>query len=150
MKNKILKKLFFKINYLTEKLYLIIYQITIVFTLLFYTLIKGASGHQFKITNEEITYFLLLFLAFVLTGFYKEKESFSSFFNKIILYLLLVFSVVTFGIALYFFYFSITFDYEFWESPIMIITIFLILPIIFIWCNFYLIKKIIKKIRNNV
>ena len=143
-----MNKLFLKINYLTKKLYLIIYQITIAFTLLFYVVLKGATGHKFIISNEEILYSLLLFSAFILCGFYKEKERFGENFNKVILYLLLVLSIITFGIAVYFLYFSITFDYEFWESPIMITITGFLLPIIFTWCNFYLIKKVIKELRK--
>ena len=66
--------------------------------------------------------------------------------NNIIFYLFIVFATITLGISLYFLYFSITFDYEFWESPIMISITGFILPIIFAWINFYLIKKIIKEL----
>ena len=54
---------------LTEKFYLIIYQITIPFILFFTFVLKGASGHKITITNEEVVYSSLLFLAFVLSGF---------------------------------------------------------------------------------
>ena len=131
---------------LTEKTHLIVYQLTIIFTLFFYTVLKFATGHKFKITKEELIYAIVLFLAFLFSGIYKERLKFGKMFNKTILYLLLIFALITFFIALYFFGYSITFDYEFWESPLMILFTGFILPIIFMWCNFYLIKNIVKKI----
>lgn len=143
-----MKKLFFKINNLTEKLYLIIYQITIVFTLFFYVVIKGASGHQFIITNEEKGYSLLLFLAFLLSGFYKERRRFNRSVKKLILYLLLLFSIVTFGMSIYFLYFTFTFDYGFSVELIFVFFVFFLLPMLFTWCNFYLIRNIIKELKK--
>lgn len=132
-----------KFIYLTEKIHLIIYQITLGFAAFFYLLMKGATGHKFIITNEEIIYFIILFSAFVVSGFYKETKRFSKNFNIVVLYLFLVFTLLTFAISLYFLYFSFNFDYEY---SIMVFFLFYLVPIIFSWCNFYLIKKIIKKI----
>ena len=88
---------------LTEKIHLIVYQLTICFALFFYTILKFASGHKFKITNEELIYSIILLLAFLFSGIYKERLKFSKKFNKAILYLLLVFAFMTFFISLYFF-----------------------------------------------
>lgn len=143
-----MNKIILKINKITEKAHLIIYQIVIVFALFFYFLLKGATGHKFVITGEEIFYSAILFLAFVLSGLVKENKKLGEKTNKAILYLFLVFSIATFGMSVYFLYFSITFDYGFWENPIMISITGFILPIVFTWCNFYIIKKIIKELRK--
>lgn len=143
-----MNKLILKINKITEKVHLILYQVTIAFALFFYFLLKGATGHKFVITSEEIFYLAILFLAFVLSGLVKENKKLGEKTNKAILYLFLVFSIATFGMSVYFLYFSITFDYGFWENPIMISITGFILPIVFTWCNFYIIKKIIKELRK--
>jgi RsiW-degrading membrane proteinase PrsW (M82 family) len=139
-------KIVLKFLNLTEKLYLHIYQIAIVLVVFFYALLKGATGHQFIISIEEKMYFLLLFFAFVLSGFYKERKRFGKKNNKVILWMFLVFSIITFVITFCFFFFSITFNYKFWESPIIISLTGFVLPILFIWCNFYLIRNIVKEL----
>lgn len=143
-----MNKIVLKIKEFFLKSYLTIYMITIIFAMLFYIVLKGATGHKFVISNEEKIYSLLLLLAFVLSGFYKERKRFFKIFNKVIVYMLLPFSIITFGMSLYFLYFTFTFDYGFWENAIMITSIFFILPIIFTWCNFYLIKNLIKELRK--
>ena len=110
---------------LTERFYLIIYQITIPFILFFTFVLKGASGHKITITNEEVVYSSLLFLAFVLSGFYKERRNFSRKINKVILYLLLFLSIVTFGMSFCFLYFTFTFDYGFSVELIFVFFCFL-------------------------
>ena len=143
-----MNKIVIKIKDLSEKLHLIVYQLIIVFVILFYVVLKGATGHKFVVTNEEKIYFTLLLLTFVLSIFYKVREKFGKKISKIILWMLIIFAILTFGMAIYFFYFSITFDYEFWENAIIITSIFFILPIIFIWCNLYLIRKIINELKK--
>ncbi|PQJ80502.1 hypothetical protein [Polaribacter porphyrae] len=138
-----MKKIILKINNLTEKLHLIIYQITIAFTLFFYFVLKGATGHKFVITSEEVIYSILILLAFIFSGLYEERGKFGQSFNKVISCLLLIFAILTFVMALYYLYFTFTFDYGFKEE-----LIFFLLPILFTWCNFYLIKKIIKELRK--
>ena len=143
-----MKKLVSKFLILTEKLHLIVYQLTLVFVLFFYTLLKFASGHQFIITNEDIIYSVILFLSFILCGLYKKRLEFGSKTKKTILYFFLVFAFITLGISLYFLCNSINFDYEFWESPIMILFVGFILPILFTWFNFYIIKNIIQELKT--
>lgn len=140
-----MSKVLLKINNLTEKIYFIFYQTTIVFALFFYAVLKLVSGHKFMITNEEKVYSAILFIAFILSGFYKQSVKFSEKVNKVILYLFLFFAIFTFGMALYFLYFSITFEYGFWENPIIISITGFIMPILFIWFNYFLIIKNLKK-----
>ena len=118
----------------------------IAFSLFFYFVLKGATGHKFVITNEEKVYSLLIFLAFICTGLYKERAKFGEKFSKTISYLLLISAFLTFVMVLYFLYFTFTFNYEF---HIEILFFFFFLPIIFIWCNFYLIKKLVKELRKK-
>ena len=141
-----MSKIIIKINNLTEKLHLIIYQVTIAFSLFFYFVLKGATGHKFVITNEEKIYSLTVFIAFILSGLYKEREKFGNFFYRIISYLLLIFAFLTFAMSLYFLFYTFTFDYGFKEDIIFILLVFFLLPIIFVWCNFYLIKKVVKEL----
>lgn len=139
-----MNKTILKIINLTEKLHLIVYQVTIAFSLFFYFVLKGATGHKFVITNEEIFYSIILFLAFVLSGLFKENKNLGVKTNKLILYLLLFFSTITLGMTLYFLYYTFTFNYGFDSGIIFILMTFFLLPIVFSWCNFYLIKKIVK------
>ncbi|MCL7753747.1 hypothetical protein [Polaribacter sp. Z022] len=130
---------------LTEKLYLIIYQFTIPAVLFFTFLLKGASGHKIVITNEEIVYTIILLFSFLFSGLFKEKDKFSGAFKKVILYSLLLFALLTFLMSIYFLYFTFTFDYGF---TVEVLLIFFVIPIIFTWCNYYLIKKVIQELRK--
>ena len=144
-----MKKYFKNFTGFINRNHLNIYMITIAFSIFFYALLKGATGHKFVISNEEKVYSLLSLLAFVLCGFYKERKKFGKKGSIIILYAFLPFSVVTFGMSLYFLYFTFTFDYGFNEGLIFILLVLFLLPIIFTWCNFYLIKNIIEELKTR-
>ena len=133
---------------LTEKFHLIIYQLVIAFALFFYGALKGATGHKFIITNEEKIYYFISFSVVILSILYSKSERFNQKLKKSILYVFLTLTLVTLFISVYFLYFTFTFNYGFDESAIFIIMIFFLLPIIFTWCNFYLIKDIIKNLRE--
>ena len=143
-----MKILFLKIKDLTEKLYLIIYQLALVFTILFYVVLKAATGHKFVVTSEEKVYSIILFLSFVLSGYYKERKKHNTIFDISMRYLLLVFLIATLIFSIQFLYFTFTFDYGFNEELIFILLIFFLLPIIFTWCNLYFIKNLIKELKK--
>lgn len=143
-----MNKILLKFLNLTEKLHLIFYQVALVFALFFYVVLKGATGHKFVITNEEIFYSVILFLAFVISGLFKENKKLGKKTNRFILYLFLFFSAATFLMSLYYLYFTFTFDYGFNEQLFFILIFFFLIPIIFTWCNFYIIKKVLKEIKK--
>lgn len=140
-----MSKLVLKFLNLTEKLHLIIYQMTIVFTLFFVVVVSGASIHRFVMSIEEKTYAIVLVLSFLFSLCYKFREKKNTIFDKVLYCFLLLTSIMTLLMCCQLLYFAFTFEYGF---NVEIFFFFFLLPIIFTWCNFYLIKIIIKKIRK--
>lgn len=53
----------------------------------------------------------------------------------------------TFLMSLYYLFFTFTFDYGFKDEVFFILIYFFFIPILFTWCNLYIIKKVLREIR---
>lgn len=49
--------------------------------------------------------------------------------------------------SLYYLFFTFTFDYGFKDEVFFILIYFFFIPILFTWCNLYIIKKVLREIR---